>query len=120
MDLERVKIIQKEFGEHLHARIKLGPTNLLDIIEIAKYCLVANLLILEKRHGTYMNLKEQFIEEFSYVITNLIKERYSDELDYLLELFKIETEILLENESVKNLVNQHYNELYGSEGGDVI
>ena len=120
MDFERIKVIKKEFGEHLQARMKLGSTNLLDIIEVAKYCIVANLLILEKRHGTYMNVKDQFIEEFSYVITNLIKDRYSDELDYLLELFKKETEILLENKDVKILVNQHYNELYGSEGGDVI
>ena len=120
MDSESVKILEEEFGRHLQARMKLGDVNIMDIMGVAKFCLVVNLLILEKRLGSYLNYYKEYIEEFSNLLTNLLGERYSEDLENLLEIFRVETELLLRDANVKTHVNQHYNMLYGAEGGDVI
>jgi len=120
MDQERVRNVTEEFTRHLQARMKLGDVNLMDIKDVAKFCLVVNLLLLEKKFGSYQNYYKEYEEKFSFVLTNLLGKRYSENLETLLEIFRVETQLLLRDVNVKILVNQHYDMLYGADGVDVI
>lgn len=113
--------IAKELFNAIEAKFnKRGKINMEEAIEVAAYCLAVNHKILEKQmppgkfnpelmenlfEGVYSKMEDIFPSHFKPSFKNLIQNKY--------------TEIILSPNS-KSLINSHYNNLFGSEGGNVL
>lgn len=120
--------IEQEILRNLSARHQRnnGTINMNDVINEASYCLAVNNLISAKQinaqtgsnlkslpdesmnllfNGMDRALEKHFKSNFNSEHSRMIKERYNN---------------ILSNSNPKDLINSHYNGLYGSHGGNVI
>lgn len=119
MNNQSLQDISEELTRHLSARyINNGNTiNMLDIIDVSKHYIAVNLLIIKKRLGFY---NDDLFENIIKGVSVFLKDKFREFNDQYLELIRVETLLLLEEDNVKDQINLHYDNLYGADGGKVI
>jgi hypothetical protein len=120
--------IEEEILRNLKARHQRnnGTINMNDIVNEASYCLAVNNLSSVKQLNaqTGSNLKSLPAESMSLLFTGmdraLEKNLKSDFKTDHSRMIKERYENILTNSNPKELINNHYNGLFGSQGGNVI
>lgn len=120
--------IEQEILRNLSARHQRndGTINMNDVINEASYCLAVNNLISVKQLNaqTGSNMKNLPAESMELLFTGMnktlekhFKSNYNS--DHL-RMIKERYDNILSNSNPKQLINSHYNRLFGSHGGNVI
>ena len=118
----------QEIGQHLQARIKRngGEIYIKDVITEAKFCLVANTIIsqrkLKEQTDGQMLILDPLTMEYSFegmrkALNNLLMNKFTEAH---LEQVKIGYENLLAEDNVVDLINNHYNDLYPNLSNNVL
>jgi hypothetical protein len=120
--------IEEEILRNLKARHQRnnGRINMKDVINEASYCLAVNNLLSVKQLNaqTGSNMKNLPAESMSLLFTGmeraLEKNLKSDFNTDHLRMIKERHENIITNSNPKELINNHYKGLYGSQGDNVI
>jgi len=119
---------EKEIREHLASRYLLnGETiNIIDIIEEAIFCLAVNTILSKRRFqekslGLFTDMPQNSI----YIMLDamnkaLIKGFPNDYTNIDFEMICSRYSTLMDAPDVIDKINDHYNKLYGFEGGNVL
>lgn len=118
----------QEIEQHLQARIERngGNINLMDVIKEAKFCLAVNTMISQRRlkeqTAGQMQILDPLTMKYSFegmnkALKNLLPNNFTD--DHF-EQVKIGYEDLLAKDNVKDLINNHYNDLYQDYSSNVL
>lgn len=103
-----------------------GTINMQDIIKEASFCLAVSNLISAKRYsqevgGNIDNLMKNSMKTLFVGIDMALKKNFQNNYQpQHFSMIKSEYETILSSQNPKSLINQHYNGLYGSQGGNVI
>ena len=120
--------IEEEILRNLRARHQRnnGNINMNDVVNEASYCLAVNNLSSVKQLNaqTGSNMKSLPAESMNLLFTGmdkaLEKNLKSDFNNDHSRMIKERYEIILSNSNPKELINNHYNGLFGSQGGNII
>lgn len=118
----------QEIGQHLNARIERngGNISLIDVIKEAKFCLAVNTIIsqhqLKKQTNGQMLILDPLTMEYSFegmrkALKNLLPNNFTDNH---FEQVKLGYEKLLAEDNVKDIINNHYNDLYQDYSSNVL
>ena len=120
--------IEQEILRNLSARHQRndGTINMNDVINEASHCLAVNNLLSVKQLNaqTGSNMKSLPAESMALLFTGMdkalekhFKDNYNSDHS---RMIKQRYDNILSNPNPKELINNHYNGLYGSQGGNVI
>lgn len=120
--------VEQEILRNITARHKRngGTINMNDIIDEASYCLAVNNLLSVKQLNaqTGSNIKSLPFEAMSLLFKGMdraLEKNLNGNFNSSYSQMIVERyNNILSNENPKRLINNHYNELFGSYGGDVI
>lgn len=120
--------IKEELFRHLSARetISLSGITAFDVLNEASFCMAVNVLstIKSLKEETQSNLNslpkesmDLFYEGINKAVVIVLKDRSQEEH---FKLIKERVEFIISSSNPSKIVNDHYNELYGFEGGNVL
>ncbi|MCB0753265.1 MAG: hypothetical protein KDC52_17470, partial [Ignavibacteriae bacterium] len=119
--------LEQELRRNLAARYDRNNENLDmdDIVKEAAFTMAVNILISEKQLKEQTNGQIQFMPSESlnmmFNCLNQVMNKISGDFHtYHFQQIKNKYEEIMSDSNAKNRVNSHYNELYGSNGGNVI
>lgn len=117
--------IKDGIAQEIHRAIKSrfnikNSINMSDVIMESAYCLAVNHKIMEKKmpYGTFdSSIMSHFFEGVNSKIEELFPKNFNSKIE---NMISIEYEKLINSPFCNHLINSHYDELYGLEGGNVI
>ncbi|MDP3146344.1 MAG: hypothetical protein Q8N66_13115 [Bacteroidota bacterium] len=120
--------IGQEIGRNLQARMKRngGNINLLDVIEEAKFSLAVNVMISQRQikaqTGGQMQMVppltiEYMFEGMKKALKNFFPNNFKDEH---FEKVKEGYYIIMADDNAKDLINNHYNDLYQDYSSNIL
>lgn len=117
----------QEINTHIQGRIERngGNINIIDVIKEAKFCLAVNTMISQrilKEQGGEILFLDPLTMEYSFegvrrALKDLLSDNFNDEH---FEQIKLGYEKLMAEENVKDLINEHYNDLYQDYSSNVL
>jgi hypothetical protein len=124
---EMLESMEQELKRHLAARYDRNNEDigLADVVKEAAFMMAVNILISDKQLREQTNGQIQFgTADSSNLMWRCLKKSlnniFGEFPEHQISQIKDKYDLIMKDNNAKSKVNEHYNELYGSFGGDVI